>query len=114
MALVQSFAQEVVQVDELTRLFANKANPVAYDGFEPSGRMHIAQGVMKALNVNKLSKCGVHFKFWCAPQQQNGVRLRLGLQRAAAQVAAWSRLHSGFVAEQGRRLVCPTEPKNGR
>ena len=39
---------------------------VAYDGFEPSGRMHIAQGVMKALNVNKLTKSGVHFKFWVA------------------------------------------------
>jgi len=24
-----------------------------YDGFEPSGRMHIAQGVFKAMNVNK-------------------------------------------------------------
>ena len=24
-----------------------------------------AQGVMKALNVNKLTKCGVTFKFWC-------------------------------------------------
>ena len=39
---------------------------VAYVGFEPSGRMHIAQGVMKALNVNKLTKCGVTFKFWVA------------------------------------------------
>lgn len=24
------------------------------------------QGVMKALNVNKLAECGVSFKFWCA------------------------------------------------
>lgn len=24
-----------------------------YDGFEPSGRMHIAQGLLKAVNVNK-------------------------------------------------------------
>lgn len=28
--------------------------------------MHIAQGVMKALNVNKLTRSGVHFKFWVA------------------------------------------------
>jgi hypothetical protein len=33
-----------------------KDHPVCYDGFEPSGRMHIAQGVMRALNVNKLTK----------------------------------------------------------
>ena len=29
-----------------------------------SGRMHIAQGVMKALNVNKLTRAGCTFKFW--------------------------------------------------
>jgi hypothetical protein len=29
--------------DELRELFANVQHPVAYDGFEPSGRMHIAQ-----------------------------------------------------------------------
>jgi len=28
--------------------------------------MHIAQGVMKALNVNKLTRSGVSFKFWVA------------------------------------------------
>ena len=39
-------------------LLEKKPTPVCYDGFEPSGRMHIAQGVMKALNVNKLTKIG--------------------------------------------------------
>lgn len=43
-----------------------KPNPVAYDGFEPSGRMHIAQGVMKAINVNRLTQAGCTFKFWIA------------------------------------------------
>ena len=27
----------------------------------------LLQGVMKALNVNKLTRCGVTFKFWCVP-----------------------------------------------
>ena len=40
--------------------------PVCYDGFEPSGRMHIAQGVMKSINVNKLTEAGCIFKFWIA------------------------------------------------
>jgi len=47
-------------------LLAKKPHVVAYDGFEPSGRMHIAQGVMKALNVNKLTRAGVTFTFWVA------------------------------------------------
>ncbi|KAK9826428.1 hypothetical protein WJX81_004636 [Elliptochloris bilobata] len=66
-ALCMSFAQECIEEAELRSLFAsNKPSIVAYDGFEPSGRMHIAQGVMKALNVNKLLHCGVTFKFWVA------------------------------------------------
>lgn len=63
-ALCRSVAEECIQEDELRRLLEKKPNPVAYDGFEPSGRMHIAQGVLKALNVNKLTKSGVTFKFW--------------------------------------------------
>ena len=39
-----SFAQECIEEGELRSLFAsNKPSIIAYDGFEPSGRMHIAQ-----------------------------------------------------------------------
>jgi tyrosyl-tRNA synthetase len=37
-----------------------------YDGFEPSGRMHIAQGLRKAYSVNKLAEAGCIFIFWVA------------------------------------------------
>ena len=39
-----------------------------YDGFEPSGRMHIAQGLLKSVNVNKCTADGTHstFCFWVA------------------------------------------------
>ena len=40
--------------------------PICYDGFEPSGRMHIAQGLLRAINVNRLVKAGCIFKFWIA------------------------------------------------
>ena len=42
-ALCRSIAEECIQEEELRRLLEKKPNPVAYDGFEPSGRMHIAQ-----------------------------------------------------------------------
>ena len=64
--LVRSIGEECIKEDELRRLLEKKPLPVCYDGFEPSGRMHIAQGVMKALNVNKLTKAGCVFKFWVA------------------------------------------------
>ena len=65
-ALCRSVGEECIQDDELRNLLDKKPVPVCYDGFEPSGRMHIAQGVMKCLNVNKLTRAGCHFKFWVA------------------------------------------------
>ena len=64
--LCRSVGEECIQVEELRALLDKRPHPVCYDGFEPSGRMHIAQGVLKALNVNKLTRAGCVFKFWVA------------------------------------------------
>ena len=61
-----SVGEEVVTEDELTALYRAREHPIVYDGFEPSGRMHIAQGVLRAINVNKLTSTGCVFKFWVA------------------------------------------------
>jgi hypothetical protein len=152
MALVRSFAQEIVQEQELQNLFARKPEPIAYDGFEPSGRMHIAQGVMKGLNVNKLTKCGVRFKFWCAAllnltwraiQSHCMAKWQCQLRMAAAALQTCSctprciilqqstkcrkdclsdctprsrlDMHATCMCHlQGSRLVCTTEPEDGR
>lgn len=65
-AIARSLAEECIQEDELRALLATKEHPICYDGFEPSGRMHIAQGLLKALNVNKLTGIGCKFIFWVA------------------------------------------------
>lgn len=41
--IIRSIGEECIQEDELMNLLAKKPQPVCYDGFEPSGRMHIAQ-----------------------------------------------------------------------
>ncbi|KAG6760571.1 hypothetical protein POTOM_037094 [Populus tomentosa] len=106
--LVRSVGEECIQEDELRNLLEKKPLPICYDGFEPSGRMHIAQstwlvliddsealrfdivvgqlmfrafvksgfiiytfavveqGVMKTINVNKLTKAGCKMKIWIA------------------------------------------------
>ncbi len=64
--LVKEVGEEIISEDELRELFENKKHPVAYDGFEPSGKIHIAQGILRTINVNKLTKAGVKFKFWVA------------------------------------------------
>jgi len=40
--LALSVGEECTEPHELKALFENKKHPVCYDGFEPSGRMHIA------------------------------------------------------------------------
>lgn len=57
---------EGINVESLPLLLEKKPNVVAYDGFEPSGRMHICQGLVRALNTNRLTRHGVYFKFWIA------------------------------------------------
>ncbi|GAB4834417.1 hypothetical protein Ancab_032673 [Ancistrocladus abbreviatus] len=64
--IVRSIGEECIQEDELMNLLSKKPEPICYDGFEPSGRMHIAQGVMKAISVNKLTSAGCRVKIWVA------------------------------------------------
>jgi hypothetical protein len=64
--LCRSVGEECIQEAELKRLLEVKPNPICYDGFEPSGRMHIAQGILKSILVNKLTKAGCIFKFYVA------------------------------------------------
>eukprot|EP00455_Lapot_gusevi_P008557 TRINITY_DN13750_c0_g1_i1.p1 TRINITY_DN13750_c0_g1~~TRINITY_DN13750_c0_g1_i1.p1 ORF type:complete len:373 (+),score=138.15 TRINITY_DN13750_c0_g1_i1:55-1173(+) len=65
-AIARSVGEECIQESELRFLLSKKPQPICYDGFEPSGRMHIAQGVLKAINVNKLTSVGCKFIFWVA------------------------------------------------
>src|SRR3989338_8169627 len=64
--LVKEVGEEILEEKELFGLFSEKKNPVAYDGFEPSGNIHLAQGLLRAINVNKLTSTGIVFKFWVA------------------------------------------------
>lgn len=64
--VARSVGEECIQENELHDLLEKKAHPVCYDGFEPSGRMHIAQGVLRTVNVNKLTLTGSVFRFWVA------------------------------------------------
>lgn len=61
LALIKQAGEEIITEEELKRLLETKKHPVAYDGFEPSGRIHIAQGLLRAINVNKMTKAGCDF-----------------------------------------------------
>ncbi|MBI4066801.1 tyrosine--tRNA ligase [Candidatus Gottesmanbacteria bacterium] len=64
--LIKQVGEEIVQEDELLKLLESGEQLIAYDGFEPSGQIHIAQGILKAINVNKMTKAGIKFRMWVA------------------------------------------------
>jgi tyrosyl-tRNA synthetase len=65
--LIKEVGEEIVKEDELKKFLDEKKSFVAYDGFEPSGTdIHIAQGLLRAINVNKMIKAGAKFKMLVA------------------------------------------------
>ncbi|MFC1697524.1 tyrosine--tRNA ligase [Nanoarchaeota archaeon] len=66
MDLLRQVGEEIITEEELKNLLETKKQPIAYDGFEPSGHLHIAQGTLRAINVNKILKAGIKFKMWVA------------------------------------------------
>lgn len=64
--LVQEVGEEIISLDELKNLLESGKPLVTYDGFEPSGRIHIAQGLLRAININKMIDAGFTFKMLVA------------------------------------------------
>jgi len=60
--LIQEVGEEIIGLDEIIAKIKKGEKLIAYDGFEPSGKIHIAQGFVRALNIQKLVKAGIHFK----------------------------------------------------
>ncbi|MGD2249424.1 MAG: tyrosine--tRNA ligase [Candidatus Methanofastidiosia archaeon] len=58
--------EEVVTREELKTLLETKNTPVAYQGFEPSGKAHLGTGIVAALKAKELIEAGIHFKLFLA------------------------------------------------
>jgi len=68
-SLIMSIADnggEIIGGDELPAILTSGEDLFTYDGFEPSGQMHIAQGLIRAINTNKMIKAGFTFKMLVA------------------------------------------------
>lgn len=66
--LLEKLADDIICPEELhAMLHADESRILTcYDGFEPSGRIHIAQGIAKAINVNRLLRLGINCIFYIA------------------------------------------------
>ena len=54
--------EEVVTLEELRQLLETKEHPVAYNGFEPSGLVHLGTGLLCAYKMRDLVEAGVKVK----------------------------------------------------
>jgi len=58
--------EEVITEQDLRDLLETKEQPVAYDGFEPSGLAHVPFGVMRATKLQDMLDAGCRFKLLLA------------------------------------------------
>ena len=66
LSLVKEVGEEINTEEELKKLLETESELIAYDGFEPSGRIHLPQGILRAININKMIKAGFKFKILVA------------------------------------------------
>ena len=66
LAHLKRVGEEIITMQELTELLDRKKNPVAYDGFEPSGLAHLPFAVFRALNIQDLLSAGIKLKLYLA------------------------------------------------
>jgi tyrosyl-tRNA synthetase len=58
--------EEVVTPEDLRALLETEEHPVAYNGFEPSGLVHLGTGVMCGYKMKDFVEAGVQFKVFLA------------------------------------------------
>ena len=63
---IKNIGEEIVTEPELFDLLQREDSPIVYDGFEPSGRLNIANCLMKVHNTNLLIQNGCKVIFWIA------------------------------------------------
>ncbi|MHA1267628.1 MAG: tyrosine--tRNA ligase [Candidatus Helarchaeota archaeon] len=54
--------EEIITEQELRELFETKEHPIAYNGFEPSGMMHLGTGLLSGLKMKDLIEAGVRYR----------------------------------------------------
>jgi tyrosyl-tRNA synthetase len=54
--------EEVLTVEDLRQLLETEEHPIAYNGWEPSGLVHLGTGVICAYKIKDFVESGIHFK----------------------------------------------------
>ena len=60
--ICKSPTEEVLTIPDLRRVLENEEHPIAYNGWEPSGQVHLGTGVICAYKMKDLISAGIRFK----------------------------------------------------
>jgi tyrosyl-tRNA synthetase len=104
-------AEEVVTAEELRMLLEKEAHPIAYNGFEPSGLVHLGTGLICAYKMRDFIEAGVKFKAYLATWHA-WINEKLGGDKEALKMAALHFKHSWIacgVPEDKIDFVWPEE-----
>lgn len=95
--------EEVVTPEDIRAILEAEEHPVAYNGFEPSGLVHLGTGVICAYKMKDFTEAGVHFKVFLATWHaylNNKLGGDLALIRKAADLFRHSWIALGVPAEK--------------
>jgi len=55
-------AEEVITPEDLRKLLETEPHPIAYNGWEPSGLVHLGTGLVCAYKIKDFIEAGIHYK----------------------------------------------------
>ena len=64
--ITRSPVEEVITIEDLRKILETKTKVTAYDGFEPSGLLHLGSGILRAIKIDDLLRADVNFILWIA------------------------------------------------
>jgi len=85
--ITRSPTEETVKLEELKQLLETNDHPVAYDGWEPSGLVHLGTGLICGYKMMDLIQAGIKFKAFLATWH-GWINNKLGGDRDAIKKAA--------------------------
>lgn len=95
--------EEVLTVEDLRRLLETEEHPIAYNGWEPSGLVHLGTGVICAYKMKDFVKAGIRFKAYLSTWHawlNNKLGGNLELIRKAADLFKYSWIALGVPKEK--------------
>jgi len=95
--------EEVLTVEDLRRLLETEEHPIAYNGWEPSGLVHLGTGVICAYKMKDFVEAGIRFKAYLSTWHawlNNKLGGNLELIRKAADLFKYSWIALGVPKEK--------------